>query len=41
MKKCRITVMRRTEYPDLMAEYENPMDRPCALKVGQVFDANG
>ena len=25
MKKCRITVMRITEYPDLMARYENPI----------------
>ena len=26
MKKCRITALRRTEYPDLMEQYENPLD---------------
>ena len=24
MKKCRITVLRRAQYDDLMAKYENP-----------------
>lgn len=41
MKKCRITVMRRTEYPDLMAEFENPMEHPCDLTAGQVFVTGG
>lgn len=41
MKKCRITVMRRTEYPDLMAQYENPMENPCDLEIGQVFFTDG
>lgn len=41
MKKVRITVMRRTEYPDLMEEYEAPLDTPCTMKVGQVFICNG
>ena len=41
MKKCRITVVRRTEYPDLMARYENPLEQACGLEIGQVFISNG
>ena len=41
MKKCRITVMRITQYEDLMAQYENPIDHACAMQVGQVFVAQG
>ncbi len=39
MKTVRITALRRTEYPDLMALYENPLDQPCSVSVGQVFYA--
>ena len=41
MKKIRITVMRRTEYTDLMELYENPIEHACDMKIGQVFIANG
>ena len=41
MNKCRITVMRITEYPDLMADYELPMENACSMQVGQVFLADG
>ena len=42
LNSCRITVMRITTYPDLMAEYENPIEHACELSVGQVFvSANG
>ena len=41
MKKCRITVMRMTSYPDLMEQYENPMEHTCDMQLGQVFIANG
>ena len=41
MKKVRITVMRMGCYPDLMAEYENPMEHPCDMVLGQVFVADG
>ena len=41
MKKCKITVMRITQYEDLMAQYENPISHACDMKVGQVFIANG
>ena len=37
MKEVRITALRRTEYPDLMALYENPMEHPCDIHAGQVF----
>ena len=41
MKKCRITVMKKACYPDLIAQYENPMEHACDLELGQVFIANG
>ena len=41
MKKCRITILRKTEYPDLMAKYENPIAHTCDHREGEVFIANG
>ena len=41
MKKCRITVVRRARYDDLIARYENPIEHACDLREGQVFIANG
>ena len=41
MKKCRITAMCRTQYPDLMAQYENPIEHACGVKLGQTWIANG
>ncbi len=35
MKKVKITAMRRACYPDLMAEYENPLETPCEVILGQ------
>ena len=35
MKKVKITAVRRTEYPDLMAIYENPIQHACDVSVGQ------
>lgn len=37
MKAVRITAMRRTVYPDLMAQYENPIEHACDVVEGQVF----
>ena len=37
MFACRITVVRRAEYPDLSAKYENPTENPCSMEEGQVF----
>lgn len=39
MKTVRITALRRTEYPDLMAQYENPLSEACCVQIGQVFYA--
>lgn len=36
-KAVRITAVRQTVYPDLMAQYENPMEHACDVTVGQVF----
>ena len=41
MKKVRITVVKMGCYPDLMAEYENPMEHACDMELGQVFIADG
>lgn len=41
MKKVKITVMRRANYPDLSAQYENPLPYPCDMEEGQTFIANG
>lgn len=35
MKRVRITAIRRSEYPDLMAIYENPIEHACAVTMGQ------
>ena len=41
MKKVRITAIRKACYPDLMANYENPMEHACDVQEGQVWIANG
>jgi len=41
MKKVRITAIRKTVYPDLMAKYENPIQHACEVEEGQVWIANG
>ena len=35
MNKVRITAIRQTVYPDLMAKYENPIEHTCDVSVGQ------
>ncbi len=37
MKKVKITVVRKTEYLDLIKKYENPIEHACDLKEGMVF----
>ena len=37
MSKCKITVLRRTEYKDLMDLYENPIEDACCMKIGDEF----
>ena len=41
MKDVRITVMRITQYKDLMAQFENPIEHACSMKEGMVFVATG
>ena len=41
MKKVKITVMKMASYPDLMAQYENPIAHACDMEMGKVFVANG
>ena len=33
--KVKLTAVRKTEYPDLMARYENPIPHTCDVLVGQ------
>lgn len=37
MKKVRITAVRKSVYPDLMAQYENPIEHACDVVVGMTF----
>ncbi|MBR3655174.1 MAG: TIGR04076 family protein [Elusimicrobia bacterium] len=37
MKSVKITVLKQTEYKDLMEKYENPIEHTCDLKVGDTF----
>lgn len=37
MKKVKITALRKTCYPDLMAKYENPIQHACDVQEGQVW----
>ena len=41
MKDVRITVMRITQYKDLMAQFENPIEHACSMEEGMVFMAKG
>ena len=37
MKDVKITVMRRSVYEDLCEKYENPIEHPCEMVIGDVF----
>ena len=37
MKRVKITVMRITQYEDLMAQYENHIEHTCDMHLGQSF----
>ena len=41
MKSIRITAIRKACYPDLMAQYENPIEHACDVEEGQVWIAKG
>ena len=38
MNKVRITAIRQTVYPDLMAKYENPIEHACDVREGQEWE---
>ena len=35
MKKVKITAIRKVQYDDLMAKYENPIEHTCDVSEGQ------
>ena len=37
----KITAKKKTEYDDLMKEYELFQDSPCSIKIGDVFYTDG
>lgn len=37
MKKVKITAVRKASYPDLMAQYENPIEHPCDVQEGMTW----
>ena len=37
MKQVKITVIRKTEYKDLMEQYENPIEHTCDVFLGQTW----
>ena len=37
MKRVKITAVRRADYKDLQAVFENPIEHTCDVKVGDVF----
>ena len=41
MKKVRITAVRKAEYSDLMARYENPIENACSVEEGMVWISIG
>ena len=41
MRKIKITVMRKAQYDDLIAKYENPIEHPCDMKEGEIFICEG
>lgn len=40
MKTVRITAIRKACYPDLMAQYENPIEHACHVEEGTVWLAS-
>ena len=41
MKKVKITAIRRADYRDLQALYENPIEHTCDVLEGQTWDSHG
>ncbi len=41
MKQIKITVMKKVCHADLISQYENPLENPCDMEVGQTFISDG
>ena len=41
MKRVKITVIRKSDYPDLQLQYENPISNACDIVEGAVFYTDG
>ena len=41
MKKVKITAIRRADYRDLQALYENPIEHTCDVQEGQTWVSQG
>lgn len=41
MLDCKIIVMRKAHYDDLMQKYENTLEHACDVSEGQVFISRG
>ena len=41
MKQVKITVMKKVCHADLISKYENPLENPCDMEVGQTFISDG
>ena len=41
MKRIRITAIRKATYPDLIAQYENPIEHTCDVQEGQQWISEG
>ena len=37
MKDIRITVMKKANYNELIEKYENPIEKPCDIKLGACY----
>ena len=37
MKSVKVTVLKQTQYKDLIEKYENPIEHACNLKIGDTF----
>lgn len=41
LKRVRITAVRQTTYPDLMARYENAIEHACDVREGMTWESVG
>lgn len=41
MKNVKITVVRKANYTDLSAKFENLIEHPCDVSEGQIFVTDG